>query len=312
MPSGRIGATLRGMAQPTPGQDVLREALAQSAKEQRRAERAARVAVRHEKALDECAAQLREFHLRMAEVHRQVERRHLAAAAVHRSFAERVRVWCAAIAPPEDAPPLVLTPMILAAVADAADAQGAAVTLFGPQREEVLSAASDGRVKSVQDLEFVCGEGPARTCDRLRRAVTATGAELAMRWPIFGPAAVRLGVRGLAAVPIEVGRRQVGALTVYEPGVSRGAADLELLRTIAGTIHRIALADGGRPIQPSPLFVEADWHDAVHQATGIVAVQRGCTLADALAVVKARAFAADVPVDDLAADIVARRIRLVD
>ncbi len=250
MPSGRIGATLRGMAQPTPGQDVLREALAQSAEEQRRAERAARVAVRHEKALDECAAQLREFHLRMAEVHRQVERRHLAAAAVHRSFAERVRVWCAAIAPPEDAPPLVLTPMILAAVADSADAQGAAVTLFGPQREEVLSAASDGRVKSVQDLEFVCGEGPARTCDRLRRAVTATGAELAMRWPIFGPAAVRL--------------------------------------------------------------VEADWHDAVHQATGIVAVQRGCTLADALAVVKARAFAADVPVDDLAADIVARRIRLVD
>ena len=301
------------MAQPAPGQDVLREALAQSAEEQRRAKRAARVAVRHEEAADGCASPLREFHLRMAAVHRQVERRHQAAAAVHRSFAERVRAWCAAaIAAPEDARQLVLTPMILAAVADSADAQGAAVTLFGPQLEEVLSAASDGRVKSVQDLEFVCGEGPARTCNRLRRAVTATGAELALRWPVFGPAARRLGVHGLAAVPIEIGRRQVGALTLYEPGVSQGAADLELLRTIAGTIHRIALADGGSPIRPSPLFAEAEWHDAVHQATGIVAVQRGCSLADALAVVKARAFATDVPVDDLAADIVARRIRLVD
>jgi hypothetical protein len=312
MPAGRIGGTLLDMAEPAPGQDVLREALAQSAVEQGRAQRAARVAVRHEEALAECASQLREFHLRMIEVHRQVERRHLAAAALHQSFAERVRVWCEAIAPPEDAPPLVLAPMILAAVADSADARGAAVTLFGPQREEVLSAASDGRVKSVQDLEFVCGEGPARTCNRLRRAVTATGAELAMRWPVFGPAAVRLGVHALASVPIQIGSRQVGALTVYEPGVSRGTADLELLHTIAGTIHRIALADGGRPIQPSPLFAEADWHDAVHQATGIVAVQRGCSLDDALAVIKARAFAADVPVDDLAADIVGRRIRLVD
>jgi hypothetical protein len=301
------------MAEPAPGQDVLREALAQSAVEGRRADRAAEVAARHEEAARESSPQLREFHLRMAAVHRQVERRHRTAAAVHRSFAERLRTWSVAVEPPDLAPPpLVLTPMFLAAVADSADAKGAAVTLFGREREEVLSAASDGRVKSVQDLEFVCGEGPAHTCNRLRRTVTATGAELSRRWPLYGPAAVSLGVERLAAVPIEIGRRPVGALTVYEPGVNRGAADLELLRTIAGTLHRIALTGDGGPGGHSSLLAEADWHDVVHQATGIVAVQRGCCLADALAVIKARAFAEDVSVDELAAGVVARRIRLED
>ena len=300
------------MPEPVPGQDVLREALAQSAVEQRRADRAAEVAARHEHAAEESTPHLREFHLRMAAVHRQVERRHRAAAAVHRSFAERLRTWHAAIAPPEGAPPLVLTPLFLAAVADSADAQGAAVTLFGQSREEVLSAASDGMVKSVQDLEFVCGEGPAHSCNRQRRAVVASGAELARRWPVYGPAAARLGVRRLAAVPIEIGRRSVGALTVYEPGINRGVADIELLRTIAGSLHRIALTGDASATDRYPLFSEADWHDVVHQATGIVAVQRGCSLADALAVIKARAFATDVPVDELAEDLVARRIRLED
>jgi len=298
------------MAEPAPGQDVLRDALAQSAIEQRRAVRAGEVAARHEEAADESPPQLREFHLRMAATHRQVERRHRTAAAVQRSFAERLRTWCAALAPPEAAPRLSLTPIFLAAVADSADARGAAVTLFGPEREELLSAASDGRVKSVQDLEFVCGEGPAHTCSRVRGAVTATGAELTRRWPLYGPAAVRLGVRRLAAVPIEIGRTPVGALTVYEPGVNRGKADLDLLRTIAGTLHRIVLTRDGSPSAHDPLLADADWHDVVHQATGIVAVQSNCSLADALALIKARAFAADVPVDDLAEDLVARRIRL--
>jgi hypothetical protein len=299
------------MAEPAPGQDVLRDALTQSALEQRRADRAAEVAVRHEDAAQECSPQLRDFHLRMAAVHRQVEGRHRAAAALHLSFAERLRTWCAVTAP-SGGTPLVLTPLFLAAVADSADAQGAAVTLFGPEHQEVLSAASDGTVKSVQDLEFVCGEGPAHSCDRLRRAVTAKGAELTRRWPVYGPAAARLGVRRLAAVPIEIGRTPVGALTVYEPGVNRGATDLDLLRTIAGTLRRIALAGDANPIDRGPLLADADWHDVVHQATGIVAVQRGCSLSDALAVIKARAFAADLPVDELAADLVARRIRLED
>lgn len=47
----------------------------------------------------------------------------------------------------------------------------------------------------------------------------------------------------------------------------------------------------------------------VHQATGMVAAQLGVGMADAFAHLRARAFAEQRPLGDLAADVVARRRR---
>jgi AmiR/NasT family two-component response regulator len=47
----------------------------------------------------------------------------------------------------------------------------------------------------------------------------------------------------------------------------------------------------------------------VHHATGMVAAQLGVGMADAFAHLRARAFAEQVPLSGLAADVVARRRR---
>jgi AmiR/NasT family two-component response regulator len=47
----------------------------------------------------------------------------------------------------------------------------------------------------------------------------------------------------------------------------------------------------------------------VHQATGMVSVQAGLDLADALAVLRAHAFTSGRPLNDVAGDVVARRLR---
>jgi AmiR/NasT family two-component response regulator len=48
----------------------------------------------------------------------------------------------------------------------------------------------------------------------------------------------------------------------------------------------------------------------VHQASGMVSVQLGITVAEGLLRLRARAFAEGRPLADVAADVVTRRIRL--
>jgi hypothetical protein len=50
----------------------------------------------------------------------------------------------------------------------------------------------------------------------------------------------------------------------------------------------------------------------VHQASGMVAVQLGVSVADAEARLRAHAYAVNRSVVDVARDIVARRLRLID
>jgi AmiR/NasT family two-component response regulator len=50
----------------------------------------------------------------------------------------------------------------------------------------------------------------------------------------------------------------------------------------------------------------------VHQATGVISVQLGVDLAEALVRLRAHAYVRDRPVAEIAADVLARRLRFTD
>ena len=54
----------------------------------------------------------------------------------------------------------------------------------------------------------------------------------------------------------------------------------------------------------------ADFHFAVHNAAGIVSVQEGISVTDALIRLRAFAYSHDRLLDDVAQDVIARRLRL--
>jgi hypothetical protein len=58
------------------------------------------------------------------------------------------------------------------------------------------------------------------------------------------------------------------------------------------------------------LDVGADFHLVVHQASGMVAVQLGVTVGEALIRLRAYAFAHEMTLTELAAEVVSRRLRL--
>lgn len=293
------------MTLPAEATRAMRNAQARADIERWRAERAAEIAERHERQLLTDPPVLRAFHLKMATTHRQVQRQHLAALAIHTAHARRLRVW---IDTPQRHHAL---PRFMASVADAAGADSAALTLFGPGLVETLTAASDSCAKAAQDLEFTLGEGPARDTMTIRRVVQATGPAIGRRWPQYGPAVERLGIASIATTPVELTGVPLGALTLFGPHRRSDCDALERLQTVADTVAGMLLPvdgpdDTGGPGVRSALLEETDHRAVVHQATGVVSAQYGCPIPDALALIQARAFAEDRPIESIAADIVAR------
>ena len=132
------------------------------------------------------------------------------------------------------------------------------------------------------------------------------------RWPAFLEGAGAAGVRAVFAFPLRIGAISVGAMDLYRdtPGdLATGELPAALMAADAAA-H--ALLDLGSPWD-DPLGGSADfrstYHPQVHQATGMVQVQLGVTTEEAFALLRARAFATDRTLVQLASDVVARRIR---
>jgi hypothetical protein len=292
---------------PEPGRE-LDQALQRATAERRRAARAAEIASRHETQMSAATDGMRAFHGRMVAVHRQVEQQHRTAARIHTVHADRLRRWGEGAVNPQ------AQPAFMAAVAETLGASGAALTLFGPDGTQTPAAASDPATRTAQHLEFTLGQGPAHATVLLRRPVMAARGQMQEAWPIYGPAVEQLGIYAVAAVPVDVVGANLGALTVFDPPMAPGP-DLESFRAAADTLAAslaldLGSADTEERLGWPPMLNQADQWAVVNQAAGMVSVQCGCGTADALALIRAHAFAADRPVDQVAADIVARRLRL--
>lgn len=225
----------------------------------------------------------------------------------------RMRLWCLLVEQAQGGP--IAVDHVCHIVAAAAGVDGAAVTVvLGATRRETVYA-TDEVASELAELTLTLGEGPsvdavgggpALVCD-------LTAADCLVRWPIFAPAAVSAGAGAVFALPLHVGAVQVGVLDLYraQPGGLDGdrLADALLLADTACALlldtarHDQPHPDGRRP---EPVSVA---HPEVHQATGMVSVQLGVTAAVALIRLRAYAYTHDRRLRDVAADVVARRLR---
>lgn len=131
------------------------------------------------------------------------------------------------------------------------------------------------------------------------------------RWPMFAPAALELGARAMFAFPLRSGAIRMGALVLHrlQPGpltVEQVADALVIADIILSLLlDELTRLRVGLPLDGVPLS-----RGEVHQATGMVSVQLGVGMEEALVRLWAHAFAHDRLVIDVARDVVARRLRL--
>jgi hypothetical protein len=256
------------------------------------------VAARHERLAVRAAPPLHDLHLTMATIHRDIERRHQAAARMHSIHTRRLTRW-------RRGTRTLVPPRFIGAVAATLGARHVGLSLLGGDRTEAVAVGSDRIADAAQDLEFTLGEGPAHDVAAGGGWVVARPGSVLERWPRFAPAVSRLGVRAVAAAPLTADGGCLGSLTVFDPP-SDVDRSVELLCTVADALVSTALlVPSGR----EQLFA-GDGRTIVHQASGMLAEQLGCGTGDALALLRARAFAEDAPVADVADAVVHGRLRM--
>ncbi|MFI9503658.1 hypothetical protein [Nocardia sp. NPDC052566] len=294
------------MAASFDAQDGIARAWRDCAAERERAERSARIAAEYEAAAQLPPESMRPFRRRIAKLHRTMEARHAACARLHRLYALRLQRW-------HGAGGHALRPVFMTVVAEMLRMDGAGLTLFGNDQEELLIAASDGRSHEALELELTLDEGPAREAAR-GCAVRADGVEIADRWPRYGPAAAQLGIDGIVAVPLSAGTNRLGALCGFGADLRERPGQVAEARRIAEilTTSILLTVDESRTggALHGPVFDDADYLDTVHQAVGMVAVQCRCDTETARVLLRARAFADGVRMRELASRVVRHQSRL--
>ena len=193
---------------------------------------------------------------------------------------------------------------------------GACVVVMGTAGNRELVHATDETVANLDELQFTLGEGPGIDAYRVRSHVLVDDLENEIafaRWPGFAHEATQTGARAAFAFPLQFGVLPVpfGMVEFYRrlPG---GLTETELaaaLRIVDGLVRAVLddLTGGGQldpnPSQPEPMFGRSE----VAQATGMISVQLGVPIPQALARLRASAFIERRTVADVAADVIARR-----
>jgi GAF domain-containing protein len=200
-----------------------------------------------------------------------------------------------------------LTERLCQACRQLLDADGASITVEYETPHRVTVCATDAVAARLEDVQDVVGEGPSRDAVISGDVVVAVlDNEAEDRWPEYTTLASRVVDTGTVfAVPIRPSGSMLGVLSLYRLQPAPSPTDVDQAQFLADMVGAVLLRD--------PMSTSDDdsgpWSSraVVHQATGMVVAQLGLPADDALALMRAHAFAHDVSMDELAAMVVGRQ-----
>jgi hypothetical protein len=168
----------------------------------------------------------------------------------------------------------------------------------------------------IEELQYTLGEGPCVDAYRQDRVVAEPDLAdpVTRRWVGFTPPALAAGVRALFGFPMRSGTVRLGALNLYRawsgPLTDDQHADALVLADLAARWVLEAQAGASPDAVARELETGADFHFVVHNAAGVVSVQQGISVTEALIRLRAYAFSRDRLLADVAEDVINHRLRL--
>lgn len=198
--------------------------------------------------------------------------------------------------------------VVVAWAAATIDSAGASVTLR--RRGRLITVASSDDTSSRLDAsQYATEQGPC-----VHAATTGRTAHVAAtvddpRWPDFLPRALDAGIAAILSTPLAVPAGPVGALNLYTPSHEGFTAEQrEIAELIAGQAARILAGDKEDLTTPGDVRRLQDAlrsRDVFNQAQGVLMQRHNITAAIAAAYLRRASRQADIPMRELAADLIA-------
>lgn len=204
---------------------------------------------------------------------------------------------------------------LCAAAVPGAGVDAGAVTVQSSRGVSTLLHATHPLAAALEDLQFTLGEGPCVDAARAGSPVlvadlTDPAEGVAGRWPAFLDGAREAGLRAVFAFPVRMGAISLGRLGLYRHSAGRLTPDQ--LRIALSTTDRVADSLLDLDAEQVDGISAPSYRMTVHQAAGMVMVQLGVSIEDALARLRATAYAEGASIDILAADVVRGRRRFAE
>jgi hypothetical protein len=204
------------------------------------------------------------------------------------------------------------------ACADVTVMDGAGIMLMSGDLPRGSVCTTDAVSALVEQLQYDLGEGPCVDAFQQDRPVLEPDLvhPSVVRWLAFSGPTIAAGVSAVFGFPLRVGSVRLGALNLYR--VRRGGltddqhADALVVADVAARAVLVMQAGAPPGRLAAAIEADADFQYVVHQASGMVAAQLGVSVGHALVRLRAYSFGHDRPLPEVAADIVARRLRLDD
>ncbi|MDI6104139.1 GAF and ANTAR domain-containing protein [Actinoplanes sp. NEAU-A12] len=193
-------------------------------------------------------------------------------------------------------------------------ASGAGISMMTETGARGVYAASDPLTERIEELQFVLGEGPCWDAFSLRRPVLVPdlGGVSPARWPMYIPAVQDSGIRAVFSFPLQLGAVRLGVLDVFRRRAGSLTGDELADALVFAEVTMTALLDHHEQATTTGFgdgLADAGEHRAeLFQAQGMVMVQLGVSIGEAMARMRAYAFAHGRHLDDVARDVVARRL----
>ena len=199
--------------------------------------------------------------------------------------------------------------------ADVALMTGAGIMLMTGDVQKGSVCSSNAVSNLIEELQFTLGEGPCVDAHHDNRPVLEPDLAQAgpTRWLAFTPPAVTAGARAVFGFPLQVGGIRLGALNLYrdQPGpmTDDQYADALMLADVGAQVVLAMQAHALPGALGRELEEGANFRFVVHQASGMVAVQLGVSVGEALVRLRAYAFGNDRLLAEVAEAVVTRKLR---
>ena len=183
--------------------------------------------------------------------------------------------------------------------------EGGSISINSDDNEARMTlAATDEVAAQLESLQDILGEGPCREAYRQGEAVvTDLDDAVSTLWPEFTRSALETaGDVVLHCFPMRAASRPFGVYSLYTYGGLREPYDV--VQFLADAVGAAVLHDA------SASMTGGAWsaRSVVYQATGMVSVQLQVSPDDALAMLRAHAFAHSTTLNQIAENVVARRL----